>query len=113
MSDSIISSVNQYLGLEDDDPSYSVEILSLINGAILTLSQLGVCKSIVITKDTMWEDVVSDVDLEASKLYIQLKVKVAFDPPSTSAVLDAMERMIHELEWRLQTQAQEGRVSDE
>ena len=35
------------------------------------------------------------------KTYITLKVRVIFDPPLTSSVLEAMNKEISQLEWRL------------
>lgn len=39
--------------------------------------------------------------LEAVKSYVYLKVKLLFDPPLSSSVIEATNRMISELEWRL------------
>lgn len=112
MDETILSSVCEYLGLDSEDRLYKVEILSLINGAVLALSQIGACKYHTVTEDTTWDVLIDNEDVEAIKLYVQLKTKVIFDPPSTSAVMEAMNNFIREIEWRLQTQVQEGR-SDE
>ena len=39
--------------------------------------------------------------LQAVKSYMYLKVKLLFDPPLSSSVIESMNRMIAELEWRL------------
>ena len=40
-------------------------------------------------------------DLEDVKTYIYLKVKIIFDPPTNSAVLQNYKELIKEYEWRL------------
>ena len=53
-------------------------------------------------ESTQWSDYVDDdQDLEAVKTYVYLKVKSLFDPPLSSAVKESNDRLIHELEWRL------------
>ena len=39
-----------------------------------------------------------------------MKVKMLFDPPTTSVVADSMNRMINELEWRLNSEAESEEV---
>ena len=39
--------------------------------------------------------------IEMLKTYVYMKTKILFDPPTTSAVADATNRMISELESRL------------
>ena len=46
-------------------------------------------------------------NLDAIKTYMHLKVKIAFDPPLNSTVMEAHKQMISELEWRLNVQAEE------
>ena len=48
-----------------------------------------------------------DDNLDAVKTYIHLKVKVVFDPPLNSTVMEAHKQMISELEWRLNVQVKE------
>lgn len=48
-----------------------------------------------------------DSRLEAVKSYVHLKVKLLFDPPLSTAVMEAMNRMISELEWRMNLAAEE------
>jgi hypothetical protein len=87
-----------------------------INTEFMTLSQLGVgpFKGFSITdKTTTWADYLGTdvVNLQAVKTYIYMKVRLVFDPPSSSFVIDAMQRKIDELTWRLNIQAEGGTVS--
>ena len=40
-------------------------------------------------------------DLEIVKTYICFKVKMMFDPPTSSAALEATKRVLDEQEWRI------------
>ena len=42
----------------------------------------------------------------AVKSYVYMKVKLLFDPPQSSAVMESMNRMIGEFEWRLNVEAE-------
>ena len=49
-----------------------------------------------------WRDFIgNDKREESIKTYVYLKVKMVFDPPVSSAAMDAMKQIISEIEWRL------------
>lgn len=112
MSDSILDTIKQLLGIEAEDTAFDTDVIVHINSALMTLNQLGVGPSAAFSiqdKDDIWEDFLEkSTDLEAVKTYIYLKVRTVFDPPSSSAVLEAMNRSISELEWRLNVQAEKN-----
>ena len=116
MSDSILDTIKQLLGIEAEDTAFDTDVIVHINSALMTLNQLGVGPSAAFSiqdKDDIWEDFLEkSTDLEAVKTYIYLKVRTVFDPPSSSAVLEAMNRSISELEGRLIVQAEEGGVTN-
>lgn len=76
-----------------------------INSVFMILNQLGVGPSegFRIEDDiAVWNDYITEEDnLDAVKSYIHLKVKLLFDPPLSSAVMEANKQIINELEWRL------------
>lgn len=98
------------LGITEEYTYFDDDIIMHINSALMILTQLGVgpAKGFTIqSKDAVWSDFVSEEDnVEAIKTYIYLKVKLLFDPPLTSSVLDSMERLISELEWRLNVEVE-------
>lgn len=112
MSDSILDTIKQLLGLEAEDTAFDTDVIVHINSALMTLNQLGVGPSSAFSiqdKSDAWEDFLDEsTDLEAVKTYIYLKVRTVFDPPSSSAVLEAMNRSVSELEWRLNVQAEKN-----
>lgn len=106
--ESILITIKKMLGIAEDYTHFDVDIIMHINTALMTLSQLGVGPEhpVSITSETdTWRSIFGDIsDIEAVKTYIYLKVRVVFDPPTSSFVLDAINRQIAELEWRLNIQ---------
>ena len=103
--ESILTSIKKLLGIEEEYTQFDADIIMHINTVFLNLTQLGVGPSegFLIEDDTaIWEDFIGDSSqLQAVKTYMYLKVKLLFDPPLSSSVAESMNRMIAELEWRL------------
>ena len=56
----------------------------------------------------VWDDFLAgDVKLNSVKMYVYLRVRLAFDPPTTSYHIAAINDQIRELEWRLNTYREE------
>ena len=110
MMESILTDTKKMLGIPSDYKHFDTDITIHINSALMTLNQLGVgpTKTASISSDMdTWTNVLGDIsDIEAVKTYIYLKVKMLFDPPTSSFVMDAMNRQATELEWRLNTQTE-------
>lgn len=103
--DSILTSIKKLLGISEDYTQFDDDVIMHINTVFLNLTQLGVgpAEGFTIEDDTAdWEDFIDDnIQLQAVKSYMYLKVKLLFDPPLSSAVIESTNRMIAELEWRL------------
>lgn len=103
--DSILTSIKKLLGIAEEYTQFDEDIIMHINTVFLNLTQLGVGpeEGFAIEDDaTSWEDFINDnIQLQAVKTYVYLKVKLLFDPPLSSSVIESMNRMIAELEWRL------------
>lgn len=110
MTESILTSIKQLLGMTEEYNHFDTDIVMHINTVFMTLNQLGVGpeKSFKIEdKNNTWSEFLTEEDdLEAVKSYIYLKVKLLFDPPLSSAVMESTKQMINELEWRLNVQAE-------
>lgn len=106
--ESILITIKKLLGIAEDYTHFDADIIIHINTALMTLSQLGVGpeQPVSITSEmNTWQNTFGDTsDIEAIKTYIYLKVRIVFDPPTSSFVLEAMNRQISELEWRLNIQ---------
>ena len=104
--ESILTSIKKLLGIAEDYTHFDNDIIMHINSVFLILTQLGVGppEGLVIQDATaLWTDFVADdKNLELIKSYTYLKVKIMFDPPLSSAVLDSTNQLIKEYEWRIQ-----------
>lgn len=104
-NDSILDSVKKLLGPGPDQTEFDSEILMDINGVFFELQQLGVGPEegfSVYDNTAKWIDFTPDEKvLNALKPYMYLKVKLIFDPPTSSSVLTSFENMINRFEWRL------------
>lgn len=107
--ESILTSIKKMLGIPEEYEHFDPDIIMHINSVFTILTQLGVGpeEGFRIEDDSAtWNEFISDnTQFESVKSYIHLKVKLLFDPPASSAVMEAMNRMISEFEWRLNVAA--------
>lgn len=113
--DSILTTIKKLLGIEESYTHFDADIILGINTAFSILTQMGVgpVTGFSITdKTAVWSDFIPDMSkLELLKSYIHLKVKLLFDPPSSSTHIEVINRMVTELEWRISTEVDpEGEV---
>lgn len=105
MESSILKSTKKMLGLSEDYTAFDLDIAMFINSAFSSLKQLGVGSTPVFVVDndeSNWEDLeLSDDALSLVKIFIYLKVRMLFDPPPTSFLIEAVEKQIKESEWRM------------
>lgn len=108
--DSILTSIKKLLGITEEYTHYDNDIIMHINSVLFTLTQLGVGPSegfIIEDDSATWDDFIpKDANLESIKSYMHLKVKLLFDPPLSSAVIESMTRMINEFEFRINVAAE-------
>lgn len=108
MEDSILLTIKKLLGLCEDYDVFDMDIMIHINMVFNILNQMGVGPKegfSISSKEDKWESYVRDCrKLEMVKTYIYLKVKQIFDPGTSSALNNAIESQISELEWRLSVQ---------
>lgn len=105
MGDSILLSIKKLLGIGDDYKHFDEDIIMHINSVFMILNQLGIGPEAgfsISDESSMWEDFTEDITLlEALRTYVYMRVRLMFDPPSSSFVLTSFENQIKELEWRL------------
>lgn len=103
--ESILTSVKKMLGIPEDYEHFDADIIMHINSVFMILTQLGVGPAegfTIMDEDATWNDFIQDSKkIQSVKSYMYLKVRLLFDPPLSSAVIDSMTRLINELEWRL------------
>lgn len=103
--ESILTSIKKLLGIAEEYEHFDNDIIMHINSVFTILNQLGVgpAEGFFIEDDSStWDEFIEDLTkLQAVKSYVFMKVKLLFDPPTSSAVTDSYNRLITEFEWRL------------
>lgn len=113
MTDSVLDSVKETLGVPVDQMAFDAELMIYINSVLSTLRQLGVgpADGFMITGNSeTWNAFLGDpvpAKFNDVKTYISFRVKLMFDIPATSFAIDAIKQQIQELEWRLNVTREE------
>ena len=80
-----------------------------INSVFMILTQLGIGPDDgfkITDKSTTWNEYLPDgANIESVKSYMYLKVRMLFDPPSSSSIMESINRLISELEFRLNVES--------
>ena len=105
MQDSILMTIRKLVCGDPYADHFDTDLLVHINACFSILNQLGVGPSEgfrINDEYATWNEFISDDEnLELVKSYMVMKVKLLFDPPQSSIVMEATNRMISEAEWRL------------
>src|SRR5690606_21826479 len=105
METSILTTIKKHLGIDEEYDVFDLDIMIHINSAFSTLTQLGVGPESgyeISGSENRWEEFVEDnKQLNSVRTYIYLKVRLLFDPPSTSFAIESLKKQQEELEWRL------------
>lgn len=103
--ESILTSIKKMLGIPEEYEQFDPDIIMHINTVFMVLTQLGVGPAdgfYIEDARTEWADFLDDpTKLQMVKSYIALRVRLLFDPPSSSAHMNAINQSIAEFEWRL------------
>ena len=103
--DSILTSVKKKCGIVPEYTHFDDVLVDHINTILATLYQLGVGPSTgfaISGSNETWEDFLgNDPRLSMVKSYVGLRVRMLFDPPTAGPVIDATNREIDELTWRI------------
>lgn len=100
---SILTSIKKLLGITESCTDFDTDIIMHINTVLMTLNQLGIGTEgfQIEDKNAVWSEFIESNKLAATKSYVYLRVKLLFDPPLNSAIIEAIKESIRELEWRL------------
>jgi hypothetical protein len=101
---SILSDVKRYCGIEPEDTYWDPQMVLFINTAFATLSQVvaSAPKHFTITDDSAeWTDYLNDTpQIEWVKMNVCATVRKMFDPPTNGTVMEAINDVIAETQWR-------------
>lgn len=105
ISASILDSTKKVLGLNASYDAFDQDVIMHINSVFSVLGQLGIGPVggfMIEDAGPTWSDFLADVMLlNHVKSYMSLRVRILFDPPTTSFLLKTYEEQIKELEWRI------------
>lgn len=112
METSILTSTKKILGIPEDHTEFDLDVITHINSVFSDLTQLGIGPdggfSIEDASVDWVEYLGDDQELSNVKTYMYLRVRLLFDPPTTSYLLAAAEKQIEKFEFRLNI-TREGR----
>lgn len=101
---SILQSVKEYCLVPEETTVYDGTLCDEINSAFFTLFQLGCSKLPFTIEDdsSEWTDFTDDpYVLSVLPTYVKQKVKLGFDPPANSFLVQQLEKSNAELESRI------------
>jgi hypothetical protein len=127
VADSILTNVKKIVGITEADTSFDPDIIMHINTVFSVLTQLGIGPTagfMIEDASPTWDDflgvrqtgqlqtdgtvVYTDQQLTSAdkllnmvKTYVYLRVRLIFDPPQTSFVIESLNKQIEELEVRI------------
>ena len=121
--ESILTSIKKLLGIAEEYTHFDADLIMHINSVLSILTQIGVGPAegfSIKDESSVWGDFIpenSNLELpairELIKSYVYMKVKLLFDPPLNSAVIESTNRIISELEWRIQVAADPVKTIEE
>lgn len=108
-NDSILLSIKKLLGIEDTVDVFDADIILHINSVFSNLTQMGVGPKegySISDSSSVWSEFIEDSQtLQNVKSYMYVKVRILFDPPSSSIHKQALEEQAKEIEYRLYTES--------
>lgn len=106
MNDSILETVKDVLGIDRKNYDFDRDLIPAVNAVLSILHQEGLADEYYSISDNTktWADILVDGTTPEAihfiKQWLPLRVKLIFDPPTSSALLTALKETIAELEWR-------------
>lgn len=104
--DSILKTIKKLIGVNPEYEQFDTDLIIDINTAFMLLHQMGIgpteCYSITDANNT-WSEFDVSSGLDTIKQYIALRVRLLFNPPTSSSFVTTINEQIKELETRLYT----------
>lgn len=109
-AESILISVKKLLGIAEEYTQFDTDIIIHINTIFMALQQMGIGPKngfSITDENDLWTDFMENsILLNSVKTYMYLRVKLLFDPPLTSSTVDSFNKLISELEFRMNSKAE-------
>lgn len=106
----ILDSIKKLLGIQPEYRVFDEDLIIHINTVFVILNQLniGPPEGFFIEDGTeCWNDYMTSINEGMIRTYVYLKVRLMFDPPTSNALIESINAMIAELEWRLYVEGDE------
>lgn len=108
INSSILLSIKKSIVGPPEYTPFDADLIMHINSQIANLYQLGLdsAKSVVVDgADQLWTDLIpaGDSRLQFVRTYVYAKVKMIFDPPTSTAQMQALKDAAAEAEFRIST----------
>lgn len=104
--ESILLGIKDSLGIESESDVYDQELIMHLNSIFMSLHQIGAgpdpALEITGPAETWSLFFENYSDMGAVKTIVLQKVRLMFDPPTSSYLIGLMEKNIEQLEWRIQ-----------
>ena len=107
MNESILDSIKSLLPIDKDITDFDGDLIVLINSSLSRLLQLGVGDKpfrIEGSSETWGQLLNKEEYLDAVKEVVFIDVKMVFDPPTSSVVMEALKAIRNEDMYRITTQ---------
>jgi hypothetical protein len=111
MEDSILKSVKEVCLASPDDTSNDLEFINHINSALATVQQIGGTPGVIQIADATptWTSVGLTDDFSGMiRAFVNLHVRLAYDPPTLGFLIDLKQKQLTELAARINTFAEVG-----
>lgn len=115
---SILNTIKSTLSIEPECEDFDQELILHINSVFSVLTQLGVGPSegfFISDSSETWNDFMPEIDMkkvQMLKTYIGLKVRLLFDPPTTSFAIESIKNAATEYEWRLNVECDKKELEE-
>lgn len=111
MSASILTSVKKICSIAEADTIFDPDIIMHINSVFSTLKQFGIGPDdgySIEDKTPTWDAFIGpNKAFNFVQSYVSMRVKLLFDPPTTSYLITAVKEQIAEFEWRISTEREQ------
>lgn len=108
MDHSILEDIKTLIGPDIDD-DFDTDLIIHINTVLGILNQVGVGPTdgfAISGPQETWEQFTGNaLLLHEVRSFVYLKVRLMFDPPSSAAAIENMQKLCDELIWRIQVKA--------
>ena len=110
LKESILDSIKHMLGITQENTVFDDQVALHINTVLANLVSMGVGPQEngyqITSSANTWDEFLGEKPLliQNVKSYVYIKVKLLFDPPQNSAMIQAFESQAKEIEYRVYTE---------